>query len=113
MLSEGRIEDVMNKYEGQEEIVKQLVDADPSGNLKYLDWMARQVVTRKEPPQEVSDLVKRFLTQFIKTLVDVSNYDIVAARAVMHAVVIHTGMNVEADRAFLTVDLMIPSNSPM
>jgi hypothetical protein len=44
MLIEGRVDDVRKKYGGLgTHVLDQLVAGDPSGNYKYLAWMAREV----------------------------------------------------------------------
>lgn len=72
LLVEGRIEDVKEKYMGEklpmnqrlsQEDLDKLVQGDPSGNNKYLDWMAG-VVTRggilSITPEYVLRLVNKF-----------------------------------------------------
>lgn len=48
ILLEGRLEDVKAKYPGKEEFIDTLSQSDPSGNNKYLDWMAKQALGHGE-----------------------------------------------------------------
>jgi len=44
ILLEGRIDNARDRYPDiPDDIFQQLVDMDPSGNQKYLDWLAGQM----------------------------------------------------------------------
>ena len=43
LLAEGRLEDAKEKYPDDAEYIDQLSKIDPSGNNKYLMWMAKQL----------------------------------------------------------------------
>jgi len=60
VLLEGRLEDTKAKYPGNDEVIDQLSQADPSGNNKYLDWMTKQVVKNSQTTSEVIPVVKAF-----------------------------------------------------
>jgi len=60
VLLEGRLEDTKAKYPGNDEVIDQLSQADPSGNNKYLDWMTKQVVKNNQPTNQVIPVVKAF-----------------------------------------------------
>jgi hypothetical protein len=67
LILEGRYEDVLKKYgiteRGDIEVIDYLSKEDPSGNNKYLDWMAKVWMGHtKEMPtdEEILDLVKKF-----------------------------------------------------
>jgi hypothetical protein len=60
LLFEGRLEDIQKRYPGKEEDVQRLASSDPSGNMKYLEWMAKQVLKLDEPAEEVVELVGIF-----------------------------------------------------
>lgn len=59
LLVEGRLDDVKKKYPEHAELVSQLANADPSGNLKYLQWMTKQVV-QGQIAKDVIALVDKF-----------------------------------------------------
>lgn len=49
IINEGRLEDAIKKYSGTDydltdDTIRELSNADPSGNNKYLDWMCQQAV---------------------------------------------------------------------
>ena len=47
LLLEGRVENVKKKYpQPTWDVIDELVEVDPSGNNKYLDWMAKNYLTR-------------------------------------------------------------------
>jgi hypothetical protein len=62
VLLEGRLEDVKSKYpEENAGDIDRLSQGDPSGNNKYLAWMANQLITVGEHNHEyIIDIVKRF-----------------------------------------------------
>ena len=65
ILLEGRLEDVKSKYPGKESFIDMLSKKDPSGNNKYLDWMAKQTLDNVDRNPElraniVIDLVNKF-----------------------------------------------------
>ena len=43
LLAEGRLDDAKEKYPDDAEYIDQLSKIDPSGNNKYLMWMAKQL----------------------------------------------------------------------
>jgi hypothetical protein len=60
VLLEGRLEDVKAKYseiEGSANAIDRLSQGDPSGNNKYLDWMAKISFTDETSEFNVEDLV--------------------------------------------------------
>jgi hypothetical protein len=60
VLLEGRLEDVKAKYPGKENEVDQLSQGDPSGNNKYLQWMAKQVFNNNQGLGDVIDVIEKF-----------------------------------------------------
>lgn len=57
ILNEGRLEDTIKKYtQVPEPVVRELSQADPSGNNKYLDWMVRTLV---QAPQQKADIIAK------------------------------------------------------
>ena len=47
VMTESRLEDARRQYPSVD--VDSLAASDPSGNQKYLDWMARRVAARRTP----------------------------------------------------------------
>lgn len=67
VLTEGRKEDAMAKYNASEELVDKLSEGDPSGNNKYLMWMVSQAMGVGEGNQipladAIIDAVDRYHT---------------------------------------------------
>ena len=65
VLLEGRLEDVKAKYPDNDNLIDTLSQSDPSGNNKYLEWMAKLALGHGEdkdiPTADViTDLVQRF-----------------------------------------------------
>ena len=65
VLLEGRLEDVKAKYPDNDNLIDTLSQSDPSGNNKYLEWMAKLALGHGEdkdiPTADVIiDLVQRF-----------------------------------------------------
>ena len=56
ILIEGRLEDTIKKYSEKlpEPIIKELSQADPSGNNKYLEWMVKTVI---QAPNSKADVI--------------------------------------------------------
>jgi len=50
----------MKRYPDDIEVVQQLSDNDPSGDDKYLNWMAKQAIKNNHSPKEVIDTTQRF-----------------------------------------------------
>ena len=62
VLVEGRKEDALKKYPGWENVIEKLVNADPSGTNKYLDWGMKQITTDAAiaPSDSVAEVIKQF-----------------------------------------------------
>lgn len=57
VLLEGRIEDIKNKFPNvSPEIIDYFVENDPSGNQKYLEWLAK-AITHEPTMQSVEDIL--------------------------------------------------------
>lgn len=58
ILNEGRLEDTIKKYTGKlpDAVIRELSQADPSGNNKYLDWMTKITI---QAPAEKADIVAK------------------------------------------------------
>jgi hypothetical protein len=93
VLLEGRLEDVKAKYadkQGSEQAIDQLSQGDPSGNNKYLEWMAKISFTDETSEFSVDDLLgvvrayheglPRINSQFSTPVVD-SNKEMFPGRA--------------------------------
>ena len=65
VLLEGRLEDVKAKYpEDESRNIDALSKIDPSGNNKYLAWMANQYITVGQVSlNQIEDIIKRFHTE--------------------------------------------------
>jgi hypothetical protein len=73
VLLEGRKEDAIKKYgEQHTSLINNLSSGDPSGNNKYLNWMARQVITNGENQTNII----RVTTDFHSQLPRIKNKDI-------------------------------------
>lgn len=59
-LVEARIDKIKKRYKGNDEVIEKLSDGDPSGNDKYLGWMAKQVVKNDKNPDDVIDVTQSF-----------------------------------------------------
>lgn len=59
-LIEARIDKVKKKYSGNDQLIDKLSQGDPSGNDKYLSWMAKQAIKEKHSADEVIDVVQKF-----------------------------------------------------
>lgn len=59
LLKEGKVEDLITRNPDYSEQIKQMADADPSGNQKYLTWELRQLKLG-EPVQEIIETVGNF-----------------------------------------------------
>jgi hypothetical protein len=57
IIVEGRKEDVMIKYPGNDDMVEFLSKNDPSGNNKYLEWVVNQYVNGSSFPNSLEDVV--------------------------------------------------------
>ena len=67
VLLEGRLEDVKAKYsniEGSEIVIDNLSQGDPSGNNKYLDWMAKVSLQDKADTAHIVATVTEFHNNF-------------------------------------------------
>ena len=90
VLLEGRLEDVKAKYSdisGSEIVIDNLSQGDPSGNNKYLDWMAKISFQDKADTSHIVGLVtdfhsnfSRLTSQFTTPIVD-SNKEMFPGRA--------------------------------
>lgn len=60
LLTEGRLDDVKAKYPSRTNTIESLASADPSGNLKYLSWMATRVIDDLEREADVVSLIQKF-----------------------------------------------------
>src|SRR5690606_13680794 len=50
----GRLDDVINKYPNLKNDISYLANKDPSGNLKYLDWMTKILSSNQVDKDEIS-----------------------------------------------------------
>lgn len=76
LLAESRLSDVKSMYPGHDDVIDQLSSADPSGNMKYLRWMAAQVLSGGYTTEETSDAIKKFHSQINRiTDKDIMSYD--------------------------------------
>jgi hypothetical protein len=66
VLTEGRLEDVKVKYPGHEAGIDNLSKHDPSGNNKYLAWMAKSVLDQGSSPKHVIDAINYFHTNVVR-----------------------------------------------
>ena len=66
VLTEGRLEDVKVKYPGHEAGIDNLPKHDPSGNNKYLAWMAKSVLDQGSSPKHVIDAINYFHTNVVR-----------------------------------------------
>ena len=66
VLTEGRLEDVKVKYPGHEASIDNLSKHDPSGNNKYLAWMAKSVLDQGSSPKHVIDAINYFHTNVVR-----------------------------------------------
>ena len=78
ILSEGRLEDAIKKYgEDKENLITALSQADPSGNNKYLDWMAKTALGQNQDDDiPTVDYILRVVNDFHKQLARIKNKDI-------------------------------------
>lgn len=78
ILSEGRLEDAIKKYgEDKENLITTLSQADPSGNNKYLDWMAKTALGQNQDDDiPTVDYILRVVDGFHKQLARIKNKDI-------------------------------------
>lgn len=61
ILLEGRLEDVKKSYPDiNDDEINNLSSNDPSGNNKYLMWMAKQIYQNKQNSSIVIDLINKF-----------------------------------------------------
>lgn len=60
ILLEGRLEDVKAKYPGNDNEIDELSSSDPSGNNKYLEWMAKQVFQNNQGLGDVIGVIEKF-----------------------------------------------------
>jgi hypothetical protein len=60
VLLEGRLEDVKAQYPGKEQTIDTLSQSDPSGNNKYLQWMAKQVFKNGVDMEQVIEVISKF-----------------------------------------------------
>jgi hypothetical protein len=60
ILLEGRLEDTKEKYPGNDELIDTLSEKDVSGNNKYLQWMAKQVIKLGYSVPQVVTAVRDF-----------------------------------------------------
>jgi len=65
ILLEGRLEDVKAKYPGRDSFIDSLSQDDPSGNNKYLGWMAKHILGKGDDEgipmaDKVISMVKKF-----------------------------------------------------
>jgi len=61
LLSEGRLEIILQRFPQFRKEIERFKHEDPEGNLKYLLWQVKQL-ERKEPVDEIISLVKQFHT---------------------------------------------------
>lgn len=66
VINEGRLETVKAKHAGREAGIDNLSKNDPSGNNKYLDWMAKAVFTQESPPKHVIEAVNYFHNNVVR-----------------------------------------------
>ncbi len=68
LLTEGRLEVVKNKYSTKVpgSVVDELASKDPSGNLKYLDWMVNQYNKQGNQIGKLIDAINLFHTNLNK-----------------------------------------------
>jgi len=60
LINEGRLEDAKAKYPGKEAGIDDLSKNDPSGNNKYLGWMAKMVFEQGSIPKHVMEAITYF-----------------------------------------------------
>jgi hypothetical protein len=58
-LDEGRVDDTIKKYPGQEELIRKIADANIANN-KYLPWLVAHVVAENYPVDSAIELIKKF-----------------------------------------------------
>ena len=66
LLAEGRLEDAKEKYPEDAEYIDQLSKIDPSGNNKYLMWMAKQL---DDHTRGMSNVGKETLVEILTELI--------------------------------------------
>ena len=82
VLLEGRLEDIKAKYVGDENLVDRLSNNDPSGNNKYLAWMAKQAIQNNEPIVGIIDAISLFHTSGGRLKKEKKSFDINTYEAV-------------------------------
>ncbi len=60
VLLEGRLEDMKAKYPGNDNEIDELSSQDPSGNNKYLQWMAKQMFVNGAAMEDVVTITNKF-----------------------------------------------------
>lgn len=60
LLNEGRLEDVKAKYPGSEAKIDELSSIDPSGNNKYLNWLAIMRLQNGVSKHKLTDAINYF-----------------------------------------------------
>lgn len=62
IINEGRLEDTIKKYTDKlpEPVIRELSQADPSGNNKYLDWMTNMVIQTPKQKVDIIEKIKCF-----------------------------------------------------
>lgn len=66
VITEGRLEDVKAKHPGHEAGIDNLSKNDPSGNNKYLAWMAKSVLDQGSSPKHVIDAINYFHSNVVR-----------------------------------------------